>query len=392
MVFGEPAEMAAYEELVLRFESKNPGITVELDRVPNQFAYRLQLDEDYVLGEPADVIVVNYRRFAKYASKHLLEPLGPLLRQSSVIQPDDFYPKTLEAFQWNGELTCIPQNFSGLVVYYNKELFDAANVPYPHADWTWQDFLDAATRLTLDTNGDGQVEQHGLGTEANLVRVAPFIWMNGGEIVDRQVQPTRFVFDSPAASETMQFLTNLLVKNRVVPNSTEEIMESFESRFIHGRMAMFVNSRRGVGLYREQANFDWDVAPLPVGKTKADLLQADGYCLPSSSKNKEAAWKLIEYASSPEGQEILMQAGRMVPPLKALAESDKFIHSGTKPSDGHVFLNSMDAMRLFPIDPFWWEVEEIAGENLERAFHGDIPVQEGIERAIDRTLPYFAMP
>lgn len=390
MVFGEPAEMDAYQEIVSRFEEKNPGIPVELVRVPNQFAYRLRLEEDFVLGTIADVIVVNYRRFAKYATKHMLEPLGPELEKSSVIHPGDFYPKTLEAFQWDGQLSCIPQNFSGLVVYYNKDLFDAAKVPYPTANWTWADLLDAATKLTIDMNGDGHADQHGLGTEANLVRVAPFVWQNGGEIVDNQTKPTRLVLDSPAATETMQFLAGLLVKNRVVPSSTDEIMESFESRFIHGRMAMFINSRRGVGLYREQAKFNWDVAPLPHGKQSADLLQTDGYCLPAASKHKDAAWKLIEFASSPEAQEILMRAGRMVPPLKALAESDKFLNPSQEPASEHVFLDSMDSMRRFPIDPNWWEIEEIAGENLERGFHGDIPVQEAIDRAIDRTLPYFA--
>jgi multiple sugar transport system substrate-binding protein len=218
------------------------------------------------------------------------------------------------------------------------------------------------------------------------------VWQNGGEIVDSETNPTRLVLDSPAARETMRFLTDLLVTNRVVPNSTEEIMESFESRFVHGKMAMYVNSRRGVGLYREQAKFNWDVAPLPLGKTSADLLQTDGYCLPAASEHKDEAWKFIEFASSSEGQEILMQAGRMVPTLQELAESDKFLDPAKGPASSRVFLDSMESMRLFPIDPYWWEIEEIAGENLERAFHGDIPVDEAVDRAVDRTLPYFALP
>ncbi len=390
MVFGEPAEMEAYQILVDRFHEKNPNIPVELIRIPNQFAYRLRVDEDFVLGTPADVMLINYRRFAKFAYKRQLEPLGSYLEKSSVIQPADFYPQTLDAFRWQKQLTCLPQNFSGLVVYFNKELFDAANMPYPNETWTWDDFLDAAKKLTRDTNGDGKNDQHGLGTEANLVRVAPFIWQNGGEIVNNQANPTRLVIDSPAAKETMQWLSELLIKNRVVPDANEEILESFEMRFINGRIGMFINSRRGVGLYREKAKFDWDVAPLPQGKSQANLLQADGYCLAAASEHKESAWKLIEFASSPEGQAILARAGRMVPTLKQVAESDAFLEPQMKPSSSRVFINALDTLRLFPIHPYWWDIEEIAGENLERAFHGDIPVQEALDRAINVTIPFFS--
>ena len=50
---------------------------------------------------------------------------------------------------------CLPQNLSSLVVYYNRDLFDAAGVPYPEAGWTWAEFLDAAKALTRDIDGDG---------------------------------------------------------------------------------------------------------------------------------------------------------------------------------------------------------------------------------------------
>ena len=50
-------------------------------------------------------------------------------------------------------------------------------------DWTWDEFLATAKALTLDLDGDGVTDQYGLGTEASIFRVAPFIWQNGGELV-----------------------------------------------------------------------------------------------------------------------------------------------------------------------------------------------------------------
>ena len=88
-------------------------------------------------------------------------------------------------------LACLPQNISSLVVYYNQDLFTAAGVAYPPDSWAWDEFLAMARALTLDTDGDGQVDQYGLGVEPSLYRLAAFIWQNGGPLVDDLARPSR---------------------------------------------------------------------------------------------------------------------------------------------------------------------------------------------------------
>src|SRR5690606_31675953 len=124
--------------------------------------YRQRLAADFSAGTPADVVLLNYRRYAPFAYKNQIEPLTQYLAQSKLIQEADFYPQTIEPFKWNGDLMCIPQNLSSLVVYYNKNLFDQANLAYPKDDWTWEDFLATAQALTKDTDGDGTIDQYGL--------------------------------------------------------------------------------------------------------------------------------------------------------------------------------------------------------------------------------------
>ena len=161
-----------------------PTIDVTLAHIPSQSDYRARLATDYAAGTPPDVALLSYRRAGAFIAADQLDPLGPYLDASDVIQPDDFYPVTLESFTWNGELMCIPQNISSLVVYYNRDLFAAAGLPEPADDWTWDDFLDAAVALTRDLDGDGATDQYGLGVEASLYRLSPFVWQNGGRIVD----------------------------------------------------------------------------------------------------------------------------------------------------------------------------------------------------------------
>lgn len=390
MIFGDPAELAAYQSLVAAFEVKFPKIKIELIHIPGQSDYRKRLGADFAAGTPADVVLINYRRYASLAAKGALEPLGPYLEKSALIQEGDFYAESIQPFYWDGELMCIPQNLSSLVVYYNKALFDQANLPYPKDDWTWDEFLQTAQALTKDLDGDGMIDQHGLGTEASIFRLAPFVWQNGGDIVDDPQAPTRLTLDAPAAFEATKWFVELQTVHHVVPNQEEESAEDSESRFQNGRLAMFMNSRRGVPTYREITGFDWDVAALPRNVQPAGILHADAYCMPASVENKDLVWTFIEYANSFEGQTIIVASGRTVPSLKAVAESPAFLDPNAKPLNSRVFLDTIPFIRGVPVMETWVDIESIVGEELERAFYGDVTVEEAIQTAIERTASFFS--
>lgn len=389
MIFGDIAEKQAYERLVAEFHKSNPTIRIKLIHIPSQSDYRKRLGTDFAAGTPADVVLINYRRYATLAAKGVLEPLGPYLEQSQRIKESDFYPQAIEPFRWQGTLMCIPQNLSSLVVYYNKNLFDQAGIPYPQDNWTWDDFLRTAQALTKDTNNDGTIDQYGLGTDGTIFRIAPFIWQNGGELVDNTAAPTKLTIDQPAARAAIQWFVDLQTKYRVVPNNIEEKAESHESRFQNGRLGMFLNSRRGVPTYRTITGFDWDVAPLPQGKQQAGILHADAYCMSRRNTNQAATWTFIEYANSVPGQTIIAQSGRTVPSLKAVAESPAFLDPNAKPAHSRVFLDSIESIRRVPVMETWVDIEELVDDELERAFEGTNTLESAITLATERTKEFF---
>ena len=390
MVFGDASERSAYQQLVDAFAERRPDIRVLLLHVPGQSDYRKRLGIDFAAGTPADIVLINYRRYAGFAARGALEPLGPYLARSSIVHEADFYPQTLAPFRRDGQLMCIPQNLSSLVVYYNEALFDAAGVPYPQPGWAWNDMLRMAQALTRDTNGDGQIDQYGIGTEASLFRVAPFIWQNGGEPAGNPAAPPRLGLDPPAGRAAWWWFVELQTRHHVAPDAAAEAAESSESRFLNGRLAMFLNSRRGVPTYRTITGFGWNVAPLPVGHQAAGILHADAYCMPAVSRVKDAAWAFIEFANSAEGQAIVARSGRTVPSLRSVAESAAFLDPAARPAAGHVFLDGIAELRAVPVLPQWVDIEEIAGAEIERAFYGQAAIDEAIRTAIERTTPYFA--
>jgi multiple sugar transport system substrate-binding protein len=391
MVTGDPAEKAAYEQLVASFEQGHPAIDVEIQHIPSASEYRKRLVADFAAGTPADVVLLNYRRYASFAARGVLQPLGPYLARSLTVRSTDFYTEALKPFYWRGVLTCIPQNLSSLAVYYNKQLFDQAGVAYPAADWTWDDFLATARTLTRDSDGDGRADQYGAGLEPTLIRAAPFIWQNGGELVFNPDAPTRLSLDKPEALEALQWFIDLQLVHQVVPPLVEAESEELEARFMNGRLAMYFDSRRAVPTLREITAFDWDVAPLPRGRQVANVLHADAYCLPAASQNKDAAWALIEYANSETGQTVIAATGRTVPSLRPVAESRAFLDPGAKPANSRVWLDALDGMRHLPVLGTWVEIEEAVDAEIERAFYGQVSLEEAVATANARVVEYLKL-
>jgi multiple sugar transport system substrate-binding protein len=131
------------------------------------------------------------------------------------------------------------------------------------------------------------------------------------------------------------------------------------------------------------------VAALPQNKERAGILHSDAYCMAASADNKEAIWRFIEFANSAEGQTVIAASGRTVPSLISVAESPAFLDPNVKPQNSRAFLDTIPFIRGVPVMATWVDIEELAGEELERAFYGDASVDEMIQRIIERAQPFL---
>src|SRR5438045_6714667 len=117
-------------------------------------------------------------------------------------------------------------NMASLEEYYSKDPFDRAHLPYPTAGWTWNDFLQDAIAITKLSTADEKI--YGVGIDPQLIRLAPFVWQNGGDIVDDTVHPTRLTLDTPAAKEAFQWFVDLQGTYHVVSSKDENAAEQHE--------------------------------------------------------------------------------------------------------------------------------------------------------------------
>lgn len=392
LISGDPTDQTAYQMLIDAFSTEHTNISINLINIPSGGDFRKRLAADFTAGTPPDVFLINYRHLGHFFAANAIEPLTAYLTASTVIRTDDYYSETLTAFQWQGKQMCMPQNISSPVVYYNKNLFDAAGVAYPGDDWHWDEFVTTAQALTQDQDGNGTADIYGLGIEATILRAAPFIWMNGGSIVDDWDAPAGLALDSPESKAAIAWFVDLQAKHHIVPDAVAEEAENSLSRFVNGRMAMFVDSRRAVPEFRLIESFDWDVAALPMSQQQASILHSDAFCMAAAGQHKDAAWIFVEFASSADGQTILAQTGRTVPSRKAVAESEIFLNPNAKPANSQVFLDAIPGIRHLPLMETWSDIEGIVNKQIENAFYGLTTVDEAIKAANAQSTEFFPEP
>ena len=390
MVFGEPEEIKAYRALIDGFKQAEPDVAVNLIVASDREDLLARLSTGFAAGKPPDLFLLNYRFYGQFAARGVLEPLQSYLDSSNVFEARDFYPQAMEAFTFNGQQTCMPQNISSLVVYYNKDLFAKAGIDEPAEGWTWDDMREAAHSLTKDLNGDGEIDQWGVGVEPTIIRIAPFIWSNGGDVVDNAQKPTRLTLDTPQALEAMERFFDLRQVDLVTPGEEEVEAEDIETRFLNGTLGMLFDSRRATPTLRTITEFDWDVAPLPRLDRPAGILHSDAYCMTRASKNKGAAWRFVEFALGPQGAPIVAQTGRTVPSLRRVAQSEAFLDPDAKPANSRVFLDTIPVIRRVPTISTWPEIEDVAEGLLEGGFFEGVDAEDVARQLTEQTQEIFS--
>ncbi len=358
---GGEGEIKALQKVADAFMAANAGTTVTLDTVGDAGELISKLTTAFAAGSQPDLFILNYRRLGGFAAKGVLEPVP-------AGGTEGLTPKPLEAFTFDGTLLCLPSNAASMVVYVNTTLFATAGVDLPKPGWTWDDML--ASAKALKAKGVSAI-----GFETALIRLAPFVWSNGGEIVDDPVAPTVVDLSSSQAKEAISFLLDLQKQGL---SATDRAAQDPEESFSAGKVAMYLDSRRAVPGFRKTDGLSFDVAAVPTKVTATSVLHSDGYCVTKSAKNKALAQAFAAYAVAGDGASVLAESGRTVPVKTSVAQSPAFLSPDKDPKSSQVFLDQLALVRPLPHTPTWNEAEGVTEEILVQLFAGKTNLDKAV--------------
>lgn len=354
--WGSPEEIDIITHSIKDWQDAHPNIKIVFEHTPYT-GYDSKILTRIAGGAAPDVIATEVDYFVTFASKGVLEDLTPYATADTEFSKEEFFPTILDRFTVDGKVLALPRDVAPFAcVFYNKQLFDEAGLPYPSDDWTWDDMLRMARTLTKKDSA-GRVTQYGFYGWA----WRNFIYGNGGELVDNPKNPTRTLIDDPKTIEGLQFYSDLINLYGVMPTPTAlaNLGMGIDLMFSSGRLAMFLSGIWETPGLRNY-NFKWDVAMFPKNAKgiRGFGSGGSGYAILKSSKNKKEAWEVIRALTSAKGQTTLAERGLAQPSRSAVSEGEAWAKNDSPPQNKKMLNEAVKYIHFSPFHPRWREIEE----------------------------------
>ena len=381
----EPNITEQTNALIQQFEAAHPGVKIQFEAdSPDQ--YWPKMSALAAAHKLPDVFYMSSGYIDEWQSNGLLADLQPFTKG---VDWSQYFTGVLSTARFphgaTGDLYAVPIDWVGPVLYYNKDAFDKAGVPYPSADWTWNDFLDAAKKLTV-RDANGKVTQWGFWAYGRYAHIEPWIFQNDGHVLN--AARTRIQVDANAKA-AMKFVTDLVNVEKVAP--APKLMSGVNQQdvFPQGLAAMWVDGSWNIANNRKIIGdkFHWDIAMVPRGPAASSdtaYTWPDMMAVSATSKNKELAWEFVQFMTGSARPANTYLAGT-VPFAKSTEEAVLKNDAALQPAHESLLLEIGKLPSRTTFTPKWseWRGYSAAGGGgmngeLDKVFNG----QESLDDAI----------
>jgi multiple sugar transport system substrate-binding protein len=278
----------------------------------------------------------------------VLEPLDSYLARDATANIKEIEPEVQLQYRVAGKTHGIARGIALSTLFYNQDLFAAAGIPAPPAEWghrSWQidAVLDLARRLTKQ-DSDGRLLVAGLALRNNTSWLdVPGAWItsNGGVFLDDMETPKQCQVERREALDVLQLLADLGPKLRIAPTPADLQGQNAQQWFIDGRVAMYLGAAWQVSAFRKDAKFTWDAAPQPWFKRPVVVLGGSGNAMSAGSKAKDAAWELVKYLASADYQRAQIRLGGDAPTRSTVLNSPEYANDTPPPKSRRVMAESV---------------------------------------------------
>jgi multiple sugar transport system substrate-binding protein len=362
-----PDHIEDLDKMVALFEAANPGIKVKVETAPYA-DYFTELQTRIAGGDAPDTFELNFENFVTYASK------GTLLDLTSAVDAETaarYYPEALKAFQLDGTQYGLPASFSDVVLFYNKDMFDAAGVEYPTSDWTWAEERAAAEKLT--SADKGVWGQYAPISFHEFYKTAA---QNGCSFFGEDGSVT---VNQPKCVEALQYMVDAQT-NGLQPSEADMAGVSDGDMFMQGQIGMLTT---GIWMFTafQDAPFKWDIAVEPGNTQKASHFFSNAAVVSKDTKNAEAAAKWVAFLTSDsEVAKVRVAASWELPALQDESLFQDYL-ALTPPDNREAVFESLDAIVTPPVIEKQQQMQDAVQAVLDQVKAGQMTPQEALDKA-----------
>jgi multiple sugar transport system substrate-binding protein len=364
-----PDHLKDLTSIVTAFEAENPKIKVSVQTAAYD-KYFTQLQTDLAGGTAPDTFELDYQNFVTYAEGGSLADLGGLSPHDSSYQASTISPAALQAFTHAGKQYALPESFSTVVLLYNKQLFDAAHLSYPTADWTWADETAAATKLTNKAKG-----VFGDFQPVTFYEYYKSVNQAGGSFLSPDGKHA--TFNSAAGVDAAKWLIGKPGKTMPTLAAIGSTPDFDTNLFKSGKLAMWHNGNwQFDGL--KSVPFGWDVVVEPGNPQKASAVFQNAVAVSARSAHQDAAFKWLNFlTTSQPSVTARVNSAWELPPLADASKLSGYL-SQSPPANRQAVMDALGKQSLLPVIAKEQQMQDIVNNALTKAAGG-----QDVQKALD---------
>ena len=368
---SSPDHLDELDAMIAAFEAENPDVRVDVEHGTFD-DYHTVLQTQIAANDAPDAFELNFENFVSFATKGTLADLGPLSNADPDFDAGVYYQPAYEAFALAGVQYGLPESYSTVLLFYNKDLFDQAGIDYPTDDWKWVDERAAAEAIAA--TGDSV---WGFFAGVHYWEFYKTAAQNGCPIFgdDGSVR-----INEPGCVEALQYMLDY-VNDGVQPTAAEMGGLSDGDMFSRSELGMITSGIWMFSTFESDADFDWDVVVEPGNTQGASHFFANGVAVSADSDKKEAAYRWLKfYTSSRESAEIRVGASWELPTLTDASVYEAYL-AVEPPANREAVIASLENVIPPPVIVRQTEMQDLINGLLESALAGEITAQEALDQA-----------
>jgi multiple sugar transport system substrate-binding protein len=338
-----PERQPYYEEIAKGFQVQNPSLKLELvPPLPGSGTYFDKLKTQIAGGQTVDIIGASPVWVPDIAATGVAKELNGFMARDKDFKIGDYAKGVVDGATWKGKLYMLTLFGNFNLLYFNKALFDKAGVKYPDENWTRDQMLDAAKRIT-QRSGNADTDTYGFNFARDLNNVLPYIWQNGGDAFDKPEEPTKGTMSSAPTLDAVTWLADTVMRHKVAPGEGGATQPSFGS----GRIGMITQGVNSLGVVARDAQFPWDVVIHPKGKSgRPNYAGTLYYGISGTTKMPDASWTFSKYLCGVPGQRIFVRQQIGAPVLKDLEK--EYMQMAPPPANRKAVVDSLPTLKALP--------------------------------------------
>jgi multiple sugar transport system substrate-binding protein len=287
----------------------------------------------------------------------------------------------------DGRVIGIPALVDNIALIYNTSLFDAAGLPYPTDQWSWDDFRAAAKRLTNPARDIYGTAYSVSGSEDTTWHLWPLLWQRGGQILDGK----KPVFNSDAGVQALAFLRSMAVDDKSM--YLDQTDQRYEPLFRSGRIAMMLSG-------------PWSLLEIKTAGVKYGVVRLPGYNGDHQTVSGPDLWALFDHREANRAGAARdftrWLTSRDIDPKWNLAVGNLPLRSGEESSPeyaayvkeypgGAAFLRNLaNARQARPTISGYAEMSRYVGEAIAKVLQGAADPKQALDEAARKSTGALA--